>query len=284
MFKYIFKSGSVWYRRGLYGLLWAIVAFSIIITSPQASYGRPWWQILQQGATAIQLSNLSDQQEVNFGQQINQELVKSRKINLSQNQAINQYVKEIGRRLVPYSSRPNIPYTFQVVNDKTVNAFATMGGYVYIHTGLIKIASNEAELASVIGHEMGHIAARHAIKQMRNAALTQGLLGVAGLDQRTLVQLGVQLVYSLPHSRQDELEADQMGLQTIEQAGYAPSAMVSFMKKLMRQGGSTPAFLSSHPATSYRVEQLQAAIDPQTANVGKGLDSQAYQNRIRSIL
>lgn len=284
MFKYIPNSSSRWYRRWLYGLLSAVVALSIIITSPQASYGMPWWQIFQQGVQAIQLSSLSDQQEVNFGKQINQELLRTRKINLSNNQQINQYVKEIGRRLVPKSDRPNIPYTFQVVNDKSVNAFATMGGYVYINTGLIKIASNEAELASVIGHEMGHIVGRHAINQMRNAAVTQGLLGAAGLDQRTVVQLGVQLAYSLPHSRKDELEADQMGLQTMRRAGYAPSAMVSFMEKLMRNSGSAPAFLSTHPASSYRVEQLEAAIDPRSANAGMGLDSQAYQSRIRSIL
>lgn len=284
MFKYIPKSGSRLYRRSLYALLSVVVAFSIIVTTPQASYGRSWWQIFQQGVQAIQLSNLSDQQEVSFGKQINEQLVRSRKINLSNNQQINQYVKDIGRRLVPYSDRPNIPYTFQVVNDNSINAFATMGGFVYIHTGLIKAASNEAELASVIGHEMGHIAGRHAIEQMRNAAVTQGLLGAAGLDQRTLVQLGVQLAYSLPHSRKDELEADQMGLQMMRQAGYAPSAMVSFMKKLMAQGGGAPAFLSTHPASSYRVEQLQAAINPQTANAGTGLDSQAYKSRIRSIL
>ncbi|ACK72724.1 peptidase M48 Ste24p [Gloeothece citriformis PCC 7424] len=272
------------YRRWLYGLLATVMAVSIIISSPQVTYGQSWWRILQQGVQAIQLSSLSDQQEVNLGKQINQELVKSGRIKLSQNRQLNQYVNEIGRRLIPYSDRPNIPYTFQVVNDNSINAFATMGGYVYFHTGLLKTASNEAELASVIAHEMGHIAGRHAIEQMRNSAVTQGLLGAAGLDQRTVVQIGVQLAYNLPHSRKDELEADQMGLRMITQAGYAPSAMVSFMKKLMSSGGSPPAFLSTHPATSYRIEQLQASIDPRSANAGMGLDSQAYQSRIRSIL
>jgi predicted Zn-dependent protease len=288
MFNYTVNLFSLFRRhRWLYGLLAFAIAISINLSTSQASYGGRWWEdILQGGVQAIQLQNLSDQQEVEFGQQINQELVNSGKINLSKNRRLNNYIQSVGRRLAPQSNRPKLTYTFQVINDNSVNAFATMGGYVYVHTGLIKLASNEAELASVMAHEIGHIVGKHSIKQMRNAAIKQGLLNATGLDQKTWVNIGVQLVYDLPYSRKDEIEADQLGLKNLTRAGYAPSAMVSFMKKLMAQegSGSTPAVLSTHPNTAYRIQKLQEAINPRTANVGDGLDPQAYRNRINAML
>ena len=227
---------------------------------------------------------MSDTQEIQLGKQINQELVKEGRIKVSNNARINRYLNRIGQRLAQKSARSNITYTFQVVNDKSINAFATMGGFVYIHTGLMTEADNEAELASVVAHEIGHVSGRHAIEQMRQQALTRGLLSAAGLDEQAAVQIGVQLALNLPNSREDEFEADQLGLANLKRAGYAPSGMVSFMKKLGKKGGSVPTFLSTHPATSDRVAALERAIDPQTANAGDGLNNQAYKNKIRPLL
>jgi predicted Zn-dependent protease len=269
-------------RRWLYLFLAIAIATTSALGTPQPSYGSSWVELLFRGVQVIQLSNVSDEQEVKLGKQINQELVGTGKIRLLQNAALNNYLNQIGQRLAKTSERPNIPYTFQIVNDKKINAFATMGGFVYLHKGLIQRADNEAELASVVAHEIGHIAARHAIEQMRETAISQGLLSAAGLDRETLVNIGVQLAFSLPNSREDELEADQKGLANLRKAGYAPSAMVSFMKKLLQQRGSVPTFLSTHPAVSDRVVALEKAIDSKTANVGDGLDSQAYKNRIRA--
>ncbi|MEO1467244.1 MAG: M48 family metallopeptidase, partial [Cyanobacteria bacterium J06633_1] len=181
------------------------------------------------------------------------------------------------------SQRPNIPYTFQVVNDNSINAFATMGGYVYINKGLIAAADNEAELASVIGHEIGHIAGRHGIEQMRDRALAQGLLSAAGLDRSSAVQIGVELAVSRPNGRADELEADRFGLVNMTRANYAPAGILGFMQKLLQRGGSTPSFLSTHPATSERITNLKQQIDPVNANRGDGLDSRAYRRRISSL-
>lgn len=285
MFKQIIKLFSFGHRRWLYGILSLVMAVSIGLSTSSPSYAGRWWEnIFRGGIQAIQLQNLSDQQEMEFGRQINQELLKTGKVKISNNRRLTNYIQTIGRRLAVRSDRPNLSYTFQVVNDDSINAFATMGGFVYVHTGLIRRASNEAELASVMAHEIGHIVARHSIKQMRNTALKQGLLSATGLDQRGWVQIGVQLVYDLPYSRQDELEADQLGLNNLKRAGYAPSAMVSFMNKLMQQGGSAPSLLSTHPATSYRIQRLQESIDPRTANQGDGLDSQAYRSRINAML
>lgn len=270
-------------RRWMYGVLSLIFSISIIVSNAQPVRAISWIELLIRGAQIYQLSSISDKQEVQLGKEINQELVKSGKAKIYRNGEITRYVNQIGQRLAKKSARPNIPYTFQVVNDKSVNAFATMGGYVYINTGLIKKADNEAELASVIGHEIGHIAGRHAIEQMRESAIAQGVLSAAGLDRSQAVQIGVELALSRPNSREDELEADRFGLDNLKKSGYAPSGMVSFMQKLLQRGNSTPTFLNTHPATSERIKLLQQNIDSKTANVGNGLDNRAYQNKIRSL-
>jgi predicted Zn-dependent protease len=259
------------------------MAATIILTTPKTSYGQSWLNLILQGIQVIQLSTISDRQEVSLGQQIDRQLKQSRNIRVVRNPALNSYVNSIGQRLVRASARPNIPYTFQVVDDRSVNAFATMGGFVYINTGLMQAAANEAELASVIAHEIGHIAGRHSIGQMRNVALSRGLMSAAGLQANTIVQLGVQLAVNLPNSRESELEADRMGLTTLTRAGYAPAAMVSFMKKLGRQGGAPPAILSTHPANNERVTLLAKAVNPATANVGDGLDGEGYRQTLRSF-
>ncbi|NES87055.1 MAG: M48 family metalloprotease [Moorea sp. SIO2B7] len=283
MFKQI--SSFFWrsYRGWLYGLLSLVTAVIVSIGIPQPSYGISWMELIFRGVQIIQLSSLSDSQEVKLGKQINQQLLQGGQITIYDNAQINRYVNKIGQRLAKTSDRRNIPYTFQVVKDKSINAFATMGGFVYINTGLMRIADNEAELASVVGHEIGHIVGRHAVKQMRDRALAQGALSAAGLDQSTAVQMGVELALNRPHSRKAEFQADQLGLGNLQRAGYAPSGMVSFMKKLQKQGGSIPAFLSTHPATSNRVVALQQAINPEIANLGDGLNNQAYKSKIRSL-
>jgi len=269
-------------RHWLYPLLSFILALSFVVGIPQVSQAS-LFDLIFRGIQVIQLSNVSDQQEVEIGKQINQELVDG-EIKLYRNPPITSYVDAIGQRLVKGSTRPDITYTFQVVDDPNINAFATMGGFVYIHSGLIAAADNEAQLASVIGHEIGHIAARHALAQIRQQAIAQGLAAAAGLDQNTLVNIGVDLALRRPNSRKDEFQADQLGLETIKKVGYAPSAMVDFMKKLLKTGGSVPTFLSTHPATADRIEALQEAINPAEANVGEGLNSNAYQNKIRPLL
>jgi predicted Zn-dependent protease len=270
-------------RRWLYPLLSGVLTFCIVVGSSQVAQSLPWLDLIFQGVQVVQLSNISDRQEVQIGKQINRQLV-SRDVRLYRNSEITSYIREIGQRLEKQSKRPDIPYTFQVVDDDKLNAFATMGGFVYINKGLIATADNEAQLASVMSHEIGHIAGRHAIQQMRQAAVARGLTTAAGLNSNTLVNIGVDLALQRPNSRKDEFQADQLGLETLKQAGYAPSGMVEFMKKLLKKGGSVPTFLSTHPATSERIEALNQAIPTAQANVGTGLDNLAYKNRIRTLL
>jgi predicted Zn-dependent protease len=269
-------------RRWFYGFMAFLVSLGIVIGTARPAPAQSFLDLIFRGVQVIQLSTMSDRQEVAIGGQINEQLTRQR-FRMYQGSDINRYVDGIGQRLVPHSDRSNIPYVFQVVQDNQINAFATMGGYVYVTTGLMRAADNEAQLASVIGHEIGHIVARHAVKQMRQAAIAQGVMTAAGVNQSAIVNIGVELAVRRRNSRQDELEADQLGLKNLQDAGYAPSAAVAFMEKLMRQG-SPPAFLSTHPATSRRIDDLNAMIDPETADVGDGLDNAAYASRIRPLL
>jgi predicted Zn-dependent protease len=267
-------------RRWVYPLISLVIVLGIWLGQPIASQAISWGDLILRGIQVIQLSNISDRQEVEIGRQINDQLV-GRQIRLLRDSEINRYVNDIGQRLAAQSNRSNIPYTFQVVNDSSVNAFATMGGFVYINTGLMRAADNEAQLASVMGHEIGHITARHAINQMKDLAIARGIVGAAGLDRNTAVNLGVELAMRRPNSRSAEYEADQLGLRMMGRAGYAQSAAVAFMSKLMGQR-SLPAFFSTHPATSDRVSRMQASIDSRTANTG-GLDNTEYRARLRSL-
>ncbi|MBE9189346.1 M48 family metalloprotease [Gloeocapsopsis crepidinum LEGE 06123] len=271
-------------RRLVYPLLSIFVVLALWLGTPAVSQAFSIFDLLIRGVQIIQLSNISDTQEVQLGKQINQQLV-SREVRLYRNSDVNRYINQIGQRLVPASDRSGIPYTFQVVDDNGINAFATMGGFVYLNTGLIRLAENEAQLASVMAHEIGHIASRHAIQQMRQTAIASGVASVAGLDRNRAIQIGVDLALRRPNSREDEFEADQRGLANSIRAGYPPSATVAFMEKLLRQNGrSVPTFLSTHPATGDRITRLRSAINTQTANVGDGLDSAAYRARIRPLL
>jgi len=278
-------------RRWLYGALALVTALSLWAGTPQSAQAISWLELIFRGAQILQLSNISDRQEVAIGSQIDRQIARqlaSNRTPIIRDPAINDYINRLGGRLAQSSARPNIPYTFQVVDNRDVNAFATMGGFVYVNLGLMLLAENEAELASVVAHEIGHIAGRHAIEQMRDRAIRSGILSAAGLDASQAVQIGVQLALELPNSREAELEADQLGLANLRQAGYAPTATVTFMQKLQQQGGNrfVPTILSTHPATGDRIRILQNNLrgNPPTLDQADGLDSQQYRDTLRQLL
>jgi beta-barrel assembly-enhancing protease len=266
----------------LYPLVSITITLSILLSSTVATLAIPLPELIFRGIQVIQLSNLSARQEVAIGEQINEELL-TQQVKLFRNPEAQNYINQIGQRLAQASDRPNIPYTFQVIDDRNVNAFATMGGFVYIHTGLIAAADNEAELASVMAHEIGHIAGRHAIKQMRQSAVAAGVATVAGVDQNKIVQIGVELALNRPKSREAEYEADRMGLGTLIRAGYAPRGAVDFMAKLLKSG-SPPTIISTHPATGDRISAMQQMLDPSLVNSGDGLDNNSYRATVERIL
>ena len=270
-------------RRGLYGLLAALMSVSIGLATPAASQASIF-DLIFQGIRYVQLGNLSDQDEVNLGTQIDRQLKAQGVRVYNRNSGINVYINDIGQRLAATSDRPNLPYTFQVVDDDSINAFATAGGFVYIQTGLIKAAANESELAGVMAHEIGHITGRHTINQMRQDALTSGITGALEVRQDDLVNLGVQLALQLPNSREAEYDADRRGFQNLGRAGYDTNGFITFMQKL--EGGATAEFLSTHPNPGNRVSNLQAMNSAGTyTNTGPraGTDASAYRNRISGL-
>jgi predicted Zn-dependent protease len=280
----IWTNYRLWQRRCLYPFISVSVAVMICLGTPLLSKAIGFGDLIRivpQVTQILNLSNISDRQEVDLGQQMNQEI--QQEVRISRNSQLNSYVEQIGRRLAANSTRPNIPYTFQVVEDPAVNAFATAGGFIYVNTGLLKTADNEAEFASVLAHEMGHIEGKHLIKQMRQQAIASGVATVSGLDKSKAVGIGVQLALNLPRSRQDEFDADKRGLANITRTGYAQSAMVSFMKKLQRSS-SVPTFLSTHPGASDRVISLQNQIKNQPSSQNHGLDNPVYQSKMRAFL
>lgn len=269
-------------RRLLYSLLSLSVICGIWLTSLPATQAISIPELIFRGIQVIQLSTISDRQEVNIGKQINDQMV-GREFRLNRSPDLNNYINQIGQRLAQSSDRPNIPYTFQVVDDSRINAFATMGGFVYVHTGLITAADNEAQLASVMAHEIGHIVGRHSIQQMREMAIAQGVASVAGVDSNRAVQIGVELALRRPNSRSAEYEADKLGITNLGRAGYAQRAAIDFMAKLLNSS-SPPTFLSTHPATGDRIEAMAQSVDPRMAEQGAGMNDRAYQEIVRQLL
>ncbi len=268
-------------RRRIYaGLLGLVMTVSVLFT-PQPSQAVNLFELIIRGAQIIQVSNISDQQEMAIGAQTNQKIVQQLRMNTSRE--LNEYINNIGQNLARSSARPNIRYTFQVVQDDAINAFATMGGYVYINSGLIKISDNEAQLASVIGHEIGHITGRHSIEQLKQALIAQGISEAAGLNQNQAAQIALELALRRPRSREMEYDADQRGLANIIRVGYAPTAMPEFMKKLAN-ANSPPTMFSTHPSSPERVARLNSLIPLQSRSQTAGLNGPLYRQRVQYLL
>jgi len=260
-----------------------ITALLAILTTPSSANSLDLSDFLRIIPTVIQVvevSNISDGEEVKLGGQINRNILTQ--VKLSRNREANDLVKSIGTELVSQSDRPNIPYKFQVVEDSDINAFATMGGFVYINTGTIAAADNRAQLASVIAHEMGHISGKHALEQIKQQAITQGIVSLVGADRNEFVILGTELALRLPNSREAEFDADRRGLGNLYRSGYAVKAMPDFMQKLARGSGNTLAFFNTHPAVGDRIVALNQTIQDQNLEGSRGLDNKAYQRRWRS--
>jgi beta-barrel assembly-enhancing protease len=238
-------------------LLVGVLSSALLITAAP-SFAIGWQDLVKGAAQYYSVSNLSSQQEVTLGQQINKQLVSS-EVKLNGDPRLNELVQRVGQRVAQASDRPNLPYTFQVAQDKSINAFATLGGFVYVTTGLLQsVGGDEAELAGVLAHEVGHISARHSIQQMKQAALAQTGSTLLGVDQNTLVNIGVGLA-SRSYGREDEYEADRLGIHTLARAGYPADGLPRFLRKLY-SAGNTPEFLSTHPGPQNRVARLEQII------------------------
>ena len=182
--------------------------------------------------------------------------------------SLNEYVGCVARPIlaVSGSSIPSEQWEIVVFKDDSANAFALPGGKVGVNTGLLKVAVNSSQLATVIAHEVGHVLARHGNERVSEGLVAQGGQAALGalLEKKAgrqeifaLLGLGVQVGVLLPHSRTQESEADEIGVKLMAQAGFDPAQSIELWKNMGRQsGGSPPEFLSTHPSHGTRIEDL----------------------------
>jgi predicted Zn-dependent protease len=216
-----------------------------------------------------QLTLISERQEIEIGRENDQAI--TAQMGLYDDDTLQRYVQELGHSLASRSERPDLDWTFRVVDDPVVNAFALPGGYIYVTRGILAHMNNEAELASVVGHEIGHVTARHSVSQMSKAQLAQLGLSVGTImapekAQRIggLAQAGLGLVF-LKYGRDDERQADDLGLRYMVVGGYDPRPMVDMFDMLDRVSASAgagrpPGWMSTHPAPENRRERAEGKI------------------------
>src|SRR5215213_6068362 len=241
-----------------------------------------------------ELSLVSEQQEIQMGQEGAQQVAQD--IGLINDQALQNYVQGIGAALAAKSEGPNLPWTFRVVVDPSPSAFALPGACIFVTRGLLGLMNNEAELASVVGHEIGHVTARHSVHQMSEQQVSQLALGVGAILSPTVAQLGnvasqgLGLLF-LKYGRDDERQADDLGFRYALGQGYDVRYMDDVFRSLQRLGEQSkqsplPTWLATHPGEAERIQTIDAklaALQPnQLANAK--VNAQGYMQRINGLV
>lgn len=228
------------------------------------------WQLIscatvQTGLDRQESIFISTEQEVSIGEEVVKQIEKENKIlNYPQ---LTQYVNEVGQKLAAVCFRKDIAYHFKIVDSEIINAFALPGGFIYIYGGALVSMDNEAQLAAVLAHEMGHVAARHSVKQIQKTQVYSILASILLKDSKESIQelsnIAANLVF-LGYSRTAEFEADELGTYFTYQAGYAPEGMIEFFEKLKQEEKREPSkltlLLRTHPLTSDRINRVESKI------------------------
>jgi predicted Zn-dependent protease len=236
-----------------------------------------------------ELSLISESQEIQMGRQAAEQVDQT--LGFVDDRQLQGYVQRIGRRLAAASERPRLPWQFHVVDDPTPNAFALPGGFIYVTRGMLNLLTSEAELASVLGHEVAHVTARHAVSQISTQQLTQLGLGLGSIFFPTaeaispLLGAGLDLLF-LKYSRDDEREADAIGFRYVNQQGYAVSEFADVFSALQRAedpDGGLPGWFSTHPAPPERVEAARARAAEQPG-AGRRVGREVYLRQIDGLV
>ena len=230
--------------------------------------------------------NITEEQEIALGLQAAPQMA-AEYGGLHADQRAQAIVDAVGKKLVTNSaaSQTNYPFEFHLLaDDQTVNAFALPGGPVFITAALFKRLETEGQLAGVLGHEIGHVVARHSAQRIAKQELTQGLTGALVMStydpndpssQRTAqVAMLVGNLVNMKYGREDELQSDTLGVRFMSDAGYDPRALIGVMRILEEAsgGGGQPEFFSTHPNPENRIGQIQQAIQENFPNgVPEGL-------------
>jgi predicted Zn-dependent protease len=235
---------------------------------------------------------MSEQQEIQIGKDSDVEIRKT--MGAYNDQNLQRYVSDIGTRLARSAHRPNLPWTFTVVDEAAVNAFAVPGGFVYLTRGILPFLRNEAELAAVMAHEVGHIDARHSAQQYSNQTLAGGGLALLGVlvpstrPAQGLASIGLGAAF-LKFSRDDELEADQLGVGYSATNGWDPRGMPGLLATLARldeASGSSrgvPNWALTHPPAADRVTKVQQVVAAAPAG-GKATNASQFERYLDGIV
>jgi len=190
------------------------------------------------------------------------------KLKILHNPQMQYRLDSIGRRVATYSDRQDLSYHFRIVKDNELNAFAIPGGFVYVNSGLLTVA-NDAELAGVLAHEIGHIAARHSVKKLQSVMGYQIIMGIVlGSSSQGTMGQALDIVFNLVnlgYSRQDEFLADKLAVRYTRRAGFSPLGIITFFAKLKAEAekkgpGLKLVFLSSHPPIEERIARVEKEI------------------------
>ncbi|MBN2369685.1 MAG: M48 family metalloprotease [Vicinamibacteria bacterium] len=239
-----------------------------------------------------QLVLISEQQEIAMGRQGAEEA--SAALGVYDHGGLGAYVNSVGQRLAAITERPSLPWSFQVVDDAAVNAFAFPGGAIFVTRGLVTHVNSEAELAAVIGHEIGHVTARHSVSQMSKQTLATAGLQLGMIlrpklrDLGQIGQVGLALLM-LKYSRDDENQADELGLRYMQHVGYPERAMADVMRMLERvsgtsSGGRLPDWLSTHPSPESRLRRIRGEIGDRTVAGRLGIRHDVYLRKIDGMV
>ena len=243
----------------------------------------------------VQHIRIAPDQEVALGLQAFPEMAQQFGGEITQ-RAVDDYVEQVGQRIVAKSDAGRGPYKydFHVLADpETINAFALPGGQVSITVGLLKRLHNEAELAGVLGHEVGHVVARHSAAQLSKQQFAQTLVGAATIAsynpdrpgstvQNAAIAAAIGQLVSLRFSRNDELEADNLGVRLMKEAGYDTRGMHDLLVILSQESksGRTPEFFSTHPNPANRLALVDQLIAENGGNSGGEVGAARFQENV----
>lgn len=240
-----------------------------------------------------ELALVSESQEIEIGRQ--SAAAAESQLGLVDDPQLQDYVQRLGAQLAGASERPTLPWTFRVVDDPTPNAFAAPGGYIFVTRGLLALMGNEAEFVSVLGHEIGHVTARHSVSRMSQQQLAQIGLGVGSIVSPTVAKLGevaaggLQVLF-LSYGRDDERQADDLGY------GYAlaqnydvremPHVFAALQQSAELAGHSpVPSWLASHPYPEERIERIESRLETlPPASPPRRIGEDEYMTRIDGLM
>jgi predicted Zn-dependent protease len=243
-----------------------------------------------------QLSLVSEAQEIQLGQQSAVQV--SQEIGLVPDSSLQAYVQRVGGTLAAASERPNLPWTFRVVDDATPNAFALPGGYVFVTRGMMDLMTSEAELATVLGHEIGHVTAKHQVTMISRAQLAQVGLGLGSVLVPQIASLGglantgLQLLF-LRYSRDAERQADLLGFRyalgqhyDVREMGHVFEALQRVEEAERTRTGRSPlpTYMQSHPSEPARIADVERRAAQVPAGTATRVESAPYLQRLNGLI